>query len=116
MTTAEVLIVEDEILVAMDLETIVAETTSAHVVIAGSVAEANSAVGPDLRFAFLDMHVTNGTTFEMASRLLSKDVKVAFVSGSDPGMVPAPLRGLPFIRKPYRREQVRQVLLAALAG
>jgi DNA-binding LytR/AlgR family response regulator len=114
MGRPEVLIVEDEMLVALDLELIVAETVPATVKIATTVDEAQAVAGPDLRFAFLDMHVTNGTTFDIARRLLSQHVKVAFVSGSDPTTVPAALRAVPFIRKPYRRDEIRKALLAAM--
>ncbi len=65
MKTLHILIVEDEPWVAMDLEMIIIKIVTATVLIEGSVAATKEALHEALDFAFLDVDVTNGKTFEM---------------------------------------------------
>jgi len=76
------LIVEDEPWIAMDLEMIIIKIVTATVVIEGSVATTKEALHEALDFAFLDVDVTNGKTFEIAHILERKRVSFVFVSGS----------------------------------
>jgi hypothetical protein len=57
--------------------------------------------------------VTNGDTFPLAEKLFDDGVPFAFISASSEKNVPAPLQSAPFIQKPARREEVKQVLQAA---
>jgi hypothetical protein len=63
-----VLIVEDEPMVAMDLESTIKVIIAAEIVAAPSVSSAREAVAEPLDFAFLDIEVTDGKTFEIALR------------------------------------------------
>jgi len=65
MKILHILIVEDEPSVAMDLEMIIIKIVTATVLIEGSVAATKEALHEALDFAFLDVDVTNGKTFEM---------------------------------------------------
>jgi DNA-binding LytR/AlgR family response regulator len=84
-----VLIVEDEPMVAMDLESTVKEIIAAEVVVAPSVSRAREAMAGPLDFAFLDIEVTDGKTFEIALELRRHEVP--FVSSRAVG----PRRFLP---------------------
>jgi hypothetical protein len=68
MKTLRILIVEDEPLVAMDLEAMVAKIVTATVVVEPSVAATKQVLHEAVDFAFLDVEVTNGKTFEIAHR------------------------------------------------
>ena len=68
MRTLHILIVEDEPLIAMDLEMMVTEIVTAAVVVEASVAATKKLLHEALDFAFLDVDVTNGKTFETDSR------------------------------------------------
>jgi DNA-binding response OmpR family regulator len=77
-----ILIVEDEPLVAMALEMMVTEIVTAAVVVEASVAATKKVLHEALDFAFLDVDVTNGKTFEVAQILERKRVPFVFISGS----------------------------------
>ncbi len=82
MKMLRILIVEDEPLVAMDLEIMVTEIVTAAVVVEASVAATKKVLHESLDFAFLDVDVTNGKTFEVAQILERKRVPFVFISGS----------------------------------
>jgi two-component SAPR family response regulator len=63
-------------------------------------------------FAFLDVEVTNGKTFEVAQTLERKGVPFAFVSGSPQEELPSDLRSAPFIPKPFYPAQIERALQA----
>jgi two-component SAPR family response regulator len=67
-------------------------------------------------FAFLDVDVTNGKTFEVAQILERKRVPFVFISGSPQGQLPSDLRTVPFIPKPFYSAQIERVLQAFVNG
>jgi DNA-binding response OmpR family regulator len=115
MKTFRILIVEDEPWIAMDLETIIIELVTASVVVEPSIAATKEILHEALDFAFLDVEVTDGKTFEIAQILERKHVPFAFVSGSPQDRVPFELRSVPFIPKPFHAAQVEGALQAVLA-
>jgi DNA-binding response OmpR family regulator len=111
----KVLIVEDEAFIAMDLGALVAEATGADTCLAATARAGDEAREAGIDFALLDVNVSDGTTFELAHRLMSDNVPFAFVSARDPAFLPNDLRGVPFLSKPYRREEVLHVLQKAFS-
>jgi CheY-like chemotaxis protein len=109
MKTLHILIVEDDPLVAMGLEMMVTEIVTATVVVKESVAAAKKILHDLLDFAFLDVNVTDGKTFEVAQILERKHVPFAFVSGSPQEQLPSDLRSVPFIPKPCYPAQIERV-------
>jgi hypothetical protein len=97
-----VLLVEDEILVAMDLENTITEIALAEVIIKPSVRSAEEIVNEPFDFAFLDINVTNGETFGIARTLLKKGVPFAFVSAAPPLGVPRECRSRPIFKSHFR--------------
>ena len=69
-----ILIVEDEPLVAMNLEMVVTAIVTSVVVVEASVAANQEGLHEALDFAFLDVDVTNGKTFEIAQRFSNASV------------------------------------------
>jgi hypothetical protein len=67
-------------------------------------------------FAFLDIDVTNGRTFELARLLGRKGVPFVFISGASRDESPDELRVVPFIPEPFRPSQIKEVLLGAALG
>ena len=96
----------------MYLELLVTEVVTATVVVEASVAATKKALHGALDFAFLDVEVTNGKTFEVARILDRKSVPFAFVSASPQEELPSELRSVPFIPKPFFRAQIERVLRA----
>ena len=110
MKTFHILITEDEPLIAADLEMMVTDIVPATVVVEGSVAATKEVLHEALDFAFLDVDVTNGKTFEIAEILERKHVPFAFVSGSPQDQLPVELRSVPFIPKPFYAAQIEHAL------
>jgi two-component SAPR family response regulator len=112
MKTLHILIVEDEPLTAIDLAMVVTETVAAAVVVEGSVAAAKKVLNEALDFAFLDVNVTDGKTFEVAQILERNRVPFVFISGSPQEQLPSDLRSVPFIPKPFYKAQIEHALQA----
>jgi DNA-binding response OmpR family regulator len=96
MKTLRILIVEDEPLVAADLEIMITEIVPATVVVQASAAATEKMLHEALDFAFLDVNVTDGTTFQIAQMLERKQVPFVFVSGSPQEQLPSSLRNRAF--------------------
>jgi DNA-binding response OmpR family regulator len=114
MSKRRVLIVEDDVLIAADLESIVSMAVNAEVVLSRSVARAKELMESSLDLALLDVDVTNGKTFEVATMLKARQTPFVFLSGSRREHIPAELSDAPFIVKPYNPgevvERVRMVI------
>jgi hypothetical protein len=110
MERLNVLIVEDEVFATIDLIDAIHSITPAAVVTKASVADTKSVLHLPFDFAFLDVDVTNGKTFEVAHMLGEKQTPFAFVSGSSPKDMPAELRDVPFISKPFDRSLIERLL------
>lgn len=113
---ARVLIVEDEALIAFDIETIITTETGAACVVVHSVSAARRELKVDFDFVFLDVNVADGTTFELARELSSNSVPFAFVTGSYRAIIPADLHGAVFLTKPFTARKVASVLLSGLTA
>ena len=109
--TSRILIVEDELFVAFDLEALVQQhDPAATIVVCATVAEAHSALAEPVTLALLDIDVLDGKTFEVATALKSKQIPFVFVSGSRPEELPAHLSTVPFLPKPFAAPLVKQAL------
>ena len=116
MRRRQVLIVEDDPLVALDLQAIVSEAADAEVAVAHSVRDARRVLD-DAAFdaALLDIDVLDGKTFEVAEMLAERGTPFAFVSGARREDVPPALQHAPFLPKPYDPQDIERTFLARLA-
>lgn len=106
-----ILIVEDEPLLALDLEDLIAELVQADFVVCRLAADALHEVETKLfDFAFLDVDVVDGTTFDVARALADRGERFAFVSGSDRREDALRCGALEYLSKPYRPADIRRVL------
>lgn len=117
MNALRVLIVEDEALVAAELEWLVVDAGHEPVgsAVAGDEAAALAAeVAPDL--ALVDVNLVDGPTGVQAARqLITAGVHVIFMT-ANPKQVPADFKGaLGILAKPYTPAAVIQALAYALA-
>jgi len=110
MKMLRILIVEDETMIALVLEGMIADIVPATVVIEASVASTMKILNEAIDFAFLDIDVTNGKTFEIAKILDRKHVPFVFVSGSRQADLPFELQCAPFIAKPFVPAQIESAL------
>ncbi len=105
-----VLILEDDPLIAMDLQAIVEGEGHEVVGAFASLAEAREHLGDRFDFALLDIDVTDGKSFELAAALSDRRIPFAFVSGSNRSELPAYLADALLIPKPYRHAAIVQSL------
>lgn len=107
-----VLIVEDEPVIAFEIEAIVLDRLpEAEIVIASSVCEALKLAETDaLDLAFLDIDVTDGKTYPLALRLRLNQVPFVFVSGADRDEAPDELKLERRVPKPFRPESILKEL------
>jgi hypothetical protein len=88
---------------------------SATFITEASVGAAKKVLHEAIDFAFLDVDVTKGKTFEIAEILEGNHVPYAFISASCQDQLPLELRRAPFIRKPFYAAQIKSAL-QAIAG
>lgn len=108
----DVLIVEDDAIIALDFEDTILEFGVKSVRTAGSVARALELIAdrrPD--FGMLDIGLASGNSFAVAERLLAMQIPFVFVTGYDSEMaLPAALRGTPKLPKPCTRDNLKAAL------
>ena len=116
VTSNNVLIVEDETLLALMLEDLLID--SGHrVVHAGSVLEAMAALEREpFDAAILDINVNGNDVFPVAARLRELNTPFVFASASDAEHIGPEFRHEQLIAKPYTIGQVQQSLSGMLAG
>ncbi len=111
-----VLLVEDNIIIALDAERMLAKMGAAQVDVAGSVAEALTSISshqPD--FAVLDVNLGGETSFAVATRLQELGVPHVFATGYGEDVAfPPEHAGTPVAKKPYSVASL-QAVVAALA-
>lgn len=105
-----ILILEDDPLIALDLQMIVEGCGHEVTHLCESLADLRASLDDAPDFAFLDVDLPDGKSYELASRLDERRVPFAFVSGSRPGEMPENLRHARFIPKPYNHAAIRNSL------
>ena len=111
-----ILVVEDESLVAMLLETILEDMGAVPVGAISTVDEALEVVADDpmLDAALLDVNVAGKEVFPVAEALKAKGVPFVFSTGYGEGGLPDHWRGQPTIQKPFTEEAVKSALYKAM--
>ena len=112
-----VLIIEDEPLVAMDME---AELASLGVDVVGpvsTVAEAEAMIESSaLDAALLDANLHGTPVQRLAEALEARSVPFAFATGYGRAALPEAFRGAPVLAKPFERRQLVETLVRLLAA
>jgi CheY-like chemotaxis protein len=109
-----VLVVEDEMLVAMMLEGMLKDI-GYHVIKAARVAKATGlAASEAIDVAILDVNLAGQTSYPVADELRRRGIPFVFASGYSPGSLRADYRDSPILRKPYTIEEVQRLLTDAL--
>jgi CheY-like chemotaxis protein len=113
----DVLMVEDQLLIAMDVETMLAGEGVARVETAASAKEALALLAsfrPDV--AILDVNLGSGSSMPVAHLLSELGVPFVFATGyGETSLIPAALENVPVIRKPYDLVSLVTALGAAMA-
>ena len=105
-----VLVVEDDAVIALDIETAVLEAGAAQATLCGSLAEARTALSAPFDFALLDVDLGDGMSFEIARTLKQRGTPFVFVTAARLTDFPADLADAPFIAKPFFRNAIAQAI------
>jgi CheY-like chemotaxis protein len=111
-----VLVVEDEYLIRMLLEDMLADLGYDIAAAVGSIAEAREhATNGDFSAAILDVNLDGQEVYPVADILAKRGVPFVFVSGYGEGSLPEPYRSRPTLQKPFQAEQLKSALDNLLA-
>jgi two-component SAPR family response regulator len=104
-----VLIVEDEIVVALFLEDVLAEFDYD---VAGVVSHLDDAMAreTDYDIALLDVHINGRNVFDFADLLAGRAIPFIFATGYGERGIPERHRSRPVLQKPYQPADLRRVL------
>lgn len=112
LTDRRVLVVEDEMLVLMALEDMLADLGCESVTVAATVEQAVALVeSQDFDAAFLDMNINGQRSDLVADALAARGVPFAFSTGyskRDPGVGVG--AGRPVLKKPFQHETLVEIL------
>jgi CheY-like chemotaxis protein len=112
--SARVLVVEDEMLVAMMLEGMLRDL-GCHVLKAARVAKAvGLVVSEAIDFAILDVNLAGEPSYQVADELRLRSIPFVFASGYDPGSLRADFHDIAVLRKPYMQHEVRHAVTEAI--
>jgi len=106
---ARVLIVEDEIVVALFLEDLLAEFGYE---VAGIVSHLDDAMArpSDYDIALLDVHLNGRNVFEFADRLAACGTPFVFATGYGARGIPDRHCARPVLQKPFRPDELKRAL------
>jgi CheY-like chemotaxis protein len=109
-----ILVVEDEALIAVMLEDMLADLGA---VLAGSAGQIDEAIvlarSTDCDAAVLDVNINGALVFPAADLLKARGIPIVFATGYGSAAVPATHRA-PVIEKPYTRDKLERALADAL--
>ena len=116
LTGRRVLVVEDESLVAMLLETILEDMGCSPVGPVATVDEGLALVAAEtsLDAALLDVNVAGREVFPIAEALKARGVPFIFSTGYGEGGLPDAWRGQATVQKPFTESAIRDALLKAM--
>lgn len=104
-----ILIVEDEIIVALFMEDILTEFGYA---VAGVVSHLEEAMNRerDYDIAVLDVHLNGRNVFDFADKLTAEMVPFIFATGYGERGIPERHRGCPVLQKPFQPNDLKRAL------
>lgn len=110
-----VLIVEDEMMVSMLLEDMLADLGCTPVGPATRIEPALALAGGDtFDLAILDVNLNGNETFVIADALAARAIPFVFASGYGAGRLPEKYRNIPTLQKPFQQQELERTLSQAL--
>jgi CheY-like chemotaxis protein len=111
-----VLLVEDNLLIALEAEEMLTDLGARLVVAASTLRAADDAISVhEFGFAMLDINVGRGTSFELARRLRSAGMPYIFASGyGDQAALDGDHSASIIVQKPYERDHLRRAIQLAI--
>ncbi|OHV81370.1 response regulator [Ensifer sp. LCM 4579] len=111
-----VLVLEDNFLIAMDMEEMLAALGVTHVYTATTAERAMEiATEYPIDFAIVDIRLGDETSFTVAEALVARGIKIGFASGCGEILpLPSHLRDVPRIEKPFTEGSLSSLIAAGL--
>jgi len=110
-TMARLLVVEDEYLIRMLVEDMLADLGYDVAAAVGTIDEAREfATNGDFSAAILDVNVDGEWIFPVADILAKRRLPFVFVTGYGERSLPEPYRDRPALQKPFQVEQLKNAL------
>src|ERR1700704_1654785 len=115
--TATVLVVEDEALIAMDLQSLLEEAGYRVMGPANSTAAAMALLldGDEPDVALLDVNLGRSDVFGVANELATRKTRLIFLTGHTAQKLPQAHRHRPLVPKPYLPHALLQAVQLALS-
>lgn len=111
----EILLLEDEALIALDVEQLCREHGAAEVRVARTLDAATAAFSTGFDAAILDLMLGSQSTIDLARQLVEKGVPFIFATGHvAQDTLLAPFPGVPVVGKPYFGAGLIDVLAQAI--
>lgn len=111
-----ILVVEDEALIAIDIE---AQLRLLGCIVVGPEGRLDEALelarSMPLDGALLDVNIIGGVVFPVAEVLLARDVPIILSTGFGSERLPAAFRGVSYLRKPFDARQLSSAALRTFA-
>ena len=105
-----ILVVEDEMMIAMMLEEMLTDF-GCSVIKAARIAKAVPLAATEpIDGAILDLNLAGEPVYAVAHELRRRGIPFAFVSGYGSAGLSADYRGCPTLQKPFRRENLRRLV------
>ncbi len=118
LQSVKILLVEDQPVIAMDVEAMLLDNGAGRVTTAATVAEALACLlehAPDV--AVLDVNLGTTTSVPIAEELLRRNIPFVFATGyGDVSMLPKNMTSAPVVQKPYEGAALNEAIAAAVAG
>jgi CheY-like chemotaxis protein len=111
-----VLLIEDSMLIALTAEDALRALGAAQVTVAPSAAAAKQAIDSEaIDLAVLDFNLGNETSLPIAEELVALGLPVVMATGYGAGLdLPATLKGVPIVTKPYDMKTLAPKLAQAM--
>ena len=108
----DVLLVEDNLIIALDAEAMLMSVGARRVFVASNVKDALAILDHETpTFALLDVNLGTQNSFPIADRLFEMNIQFIFATGYGSGInYPPDQKSRPFITKPYTRESIAKAL------
>src|SRR3984893_6184155 len=112
-----ILLVEDEIMIRMLLEDMLADLGHEVKAVAAALDDALAlARDTDCDAAILDVNLNGAEVYAVADILVERGIPFAFATGYGERGIPPKYRGRPTLRKPFQRSALALTLARAFAG
>ncbi len=112
-----VLVVEDELTVALLIEDMISELAFEVAAIAPRLDDAMRLLDSEtFDLAMLDVHIGTKTVFPFAAELEARQIPFLFATAYGARCIPAEFRGHPVLQKPFGPLELRRALLELSAG